>query len=144
MDKLKEIIKTHIPENIELLSLKIDSNSSFIKLTIDSIKEISINDTAKLAKKIKGDDEIISKFPSGVKLEVGTPGIGSNINKVFQFKKNLGREIKLKYQLNNDIISDTYLLFDANENFIIIDDGFNKHNINYDHIISAKVKISFE
>ena len=144
MDKLKEIIKTHIPKDIELLSLKIDSNSNFIKIIIDSIKDISINDTAILAKQIKNDDKIISNFPSGVKLEVGTPGIGSNLEKVFQFKKNLGRKIKLKYQLNSDIISATYKLFDANENFIIIDDGVNMINIDYDHILSAEVIISFD
>ena len=144
MDKLKEIIKTYIPDDIELLSLKIDSSSSYIKLTIDSLKDVSINDTAKLAKKIKSDDILISEFPSGVKLEVGTPGIGSNLEKIFQFKKNIGREIKLKYQLNNDIISDTYVLLDANENFIIIYDDINNHNIDYDNIISAVVKISFD
>lgn len=144
MDKLKEIIKTYIPNDIELLSLKIDSSSSYIKLTIDSFKDVSINDTAALAKKIKSDDLVISEFPSGVKLEVGTPGIGSNLEKIFQFKKNIGREIKLKYQLNNDIISDTYVLLDANENFIIIDNGISKKNIDYDHIISATVKVSFD
>ena len=144
MDKLKEIIKTYIPDDIELLSLKIDSSSSYIKLTIDSLKDVSINDTAKLAKKIKNDDIVISEFPSGVKLEVGTPGIGSNLEKIFQFKKNIGREIKLKYQLNNDIISDTYVLLDANENFIIVDNDINKNNIDYDHIISAAVKVSFD
>jgi len=144
MDKLKEKIKTYIPNDIELLSLKIDSSSSYIKLIIDSIKDVSINDTTMLAKKIKSDDEIISEFPSGVKLEVGTPGIGSNLEKIFQFKKNIGRKIKLKYQVNNDIISGTYLLSDANENFIIIYDDINNHNIDYDNIISAVVKISFD
>tara|TARA_Y100000768_G_C23422398_1_gene426752 strand:- start:50 stop:484 length:435 start_codon:yes stop_codon:yes gene_type:complete len=144
MNKLKEIIKTYIPNDVELLSLKIDSSSSYIKLTIDSIKDVSINDTAMLAKKIKSDDIIISEFPRGVKLEVGTPGIGSNLEKTFQFKKNIGREIKLKYQLNNDIIADTYVLLDANEKYIIIDDGINKNNIEYDRIISATVKVSFD
>ena len=144
MEKLRELIKNHIPKDIELLSLKIDSRSSFIKVTVDSIKDISIDMTALLAREIKNDENIISNFPDGVRLEVGTPGVGSNLEEVFQYKKNIGRKIKLEYQLNRDIISNTYLLLDANEVGIVVEDGINKLNIDYNHIISAKIKISFD
>ena len=144
MEKLKEIIKTHIPKDIEILSLKIDSRSSFIKLTIDSIKDIPIDKTAALANEIKNDENIISIFPEGVRLEVGTPGIGSNLEKPFQYKKNIGRKIQLEYQSNSNTISNTYLLSDANEVGIVIDDGISKLNIDYNNIISARIKISFD
>ena len=144
MEKLKEIIKTHIPKDIEILSLKIDSRSSFIKVIIDSVKDIPIDKTADLAKEIKNDGNIISSFPDGVRLEVGTPGIGSNLEKAFQYKKNIGRKIQLEYQLNSNTISNTYLLSDANEDGIIVDDGISKLNIDYNNIISARIKISFD
>jgi len=144
MEKLREIIKTHIPKDIEMLSLKIDSRSSFIKITIDSIKDIPIDKTAALAQAIKVDENIISSFPDGVRLEVGTPGIGSNLEKDFQYKKNIGRKIQLEYQLNSNTISNTYLLSDANEDGIIVDDGISKLNIDYNNIISARIKISFD
>ena len=105
MEKLRKLIKNHIPKDIELLSLKIDSRSSFIKVTVDSINDIPIDKTAILAREIKNDENIISNFPSGVRLEVGTPGVGSNLEKVFQYKKNIGRKIKLEYQLNSNAIS---------------------------------------
>ena len=144
MEKLREIIKTHIPKDIEMLSLKIDSRSSFIKVTIDSIKDIPIDKTAALAQEIKNDENIISSFPNGLRLEVGTPGIGSNLKKAFQYKKNIGRKIQLEYQLNSNTISNTYLLSDANEDGIIVDDGISKLNIDYNNIISARIKISFD
>jgi len=144
MEKLREIIKTHIPKDIEMLSLKIDSRSSFIKITIDSIKDIPIDKTAALAQAIKVDENIISSFPDGVRLEVGTPGIGSNLEKDFQYKKNIGRKIQLEYQLNSNTVSNTYLLSDANEDGIIVDDGISKLNIDYNNIISARIKISFD
>jgi len=144
MEKLREIIKTHIPKDIEMLSLKIDSRSSFIKITIDSIEDIPIDRTAALAQAIKVDENIISSFPDGVRLEVGTPGIGSNLEKDFQYKKNIGRKIQLEYQLNSNTISNTYLLSDANEDGIIVNDGISKLNIDYNNIISARIKISFD
>ena len=144
MEKLRDIIKNHIPKDIELLSLKIDSRSSFIKVIIDSVKDIPIDKTAALAQAIKVDENIISSFPDGVRLEVGTPGIGSNLEKDFQYKKNIGRKIQLEYQLNSNTISNTYLLSDANEDGIIVDDGISKLNIDYNNIISARIKISFD
>ena len=144
MEKLREIIKMHIPKDIELLSLKYDSRSSFIKVVIDSINDIPIDKTTMLAREIKNDENIISNFPEGVRLEVGTPGIGSNLEKAFQYKKNIGRKIQLKYLFNNNTVSNTYSLSDANKIGVIVDDGINKHNINYDHIISARIKISFD
>ena len=144
MEKLRKLIKNHIPKDIELLSLKIDSRSSFIKVTVDSINDIPIDKTAMLAREIKNDENIISNFPGGVRLEVGTPGIGSNLEKVFQYKKNIGRKIKLEYQLDSNAISNTFLLLDANEVGIVVEDGINRLNIDYNHIISAKIKISFD
>ena len=144
MENLKEIIKTHIPKDIEMLSLKIDSRSSFIKITIDSIKDISIDRTAALAQAIKVDENIISSFPDGLRLEVGTPGVGSNLEKDFQYKKNIGRKIQLEHQLNSNTISNTYLLSDANEVGIVVDDGISKLSIDYNNIISARIKISFD
>ena len=144
MESLRKIIKYYIPEDIELISIDIDSKASFIKVIIDSINDISIEKTAVLARKIKNDESLISNFPKGLKLEVGTPGIGSNLEKKFQYIKNIGRKIQLKYRLNSNIISKTYTLLDANEFGIIVKDGNNKHNVDYSHIISASVNISFD
>ena len=77
MENLREIIEKHITQDIELLSVKIDSSSSFIKVVIDSANDISVDKTATMAKEIKNNEDILSNFPHGVRLEVGTPGIGS-------------------------------------------------------------------
>ena len=127
-----------------MLSLKIDSRSSSIKIIVDSVKDIPIDKTADLVKEIKNDENIISSFPDGVRLEVGTPGIGSNLEKAFQYKKNIGRKIQLEYQLNSNTISNTYLLSDANEIGIVVDDGIGKLGIDYNNIINARIKISFD
>ena len=75
MENLREIIEKHITQDIELLSVKIDSSSSFIKVVIDSAEDISVDKTAMMAREIKNNEDILSYFPDGVRLEVGTPGI---------------------------------------------------------------------
>ena len=144
MENLREIIEKHITQDIELLSVKIDSNSSFIKIVIDSAHDISVDKTAMLAIEIKNNEDILSYFPDGVRLEVGTPGIGSRLEKNFQYKKNIGRKIELEYRSKDNTIKETFLLKGNNETGINVKDGKVEYYIDYSDIISARVKISFD
>ena len=144
MENLREIIEKHITQDIELLSVKIDSNSSFIKIVIDSANDISVDKTAMLAKEIKNNEDILSNFPRGVRLEVGTPGIGSRLEKNFQYKKNIGRKIELEYRSKNNTIKETFLLIGNNKTGINVKDDKVEHYVDYSDIISARVKISFD
>ena len=144
MENLREIIEKHITQDIELLSVKIDSNSSFIKIVIDSAHDISVDKTAMLAIEIKNNEDILSNFPHGVRLEVGTPGIGSRLEKNFQYKKNIGRKIELEYRSKDNTIKETFLLIGNNKTGINVKDDKAEHYIDYSDIISARVKISFD
>tara|TARA_Y100000758_G_scaffold295801_1_gene254115 strand:+ start:3950 stop:4384 length:435 start_codon:yes stop_codon:yes gene_type:complete len=144
MENLREIIEKHITQDMELLSVKIDSSSSFIKVVIDSANDISVDKTAMLAKEIKNNEDILSNFPNGVRLEVGTPGIGSRLEKNFQYKKNIGRKIELEYRSKDNTIKETFLLIGNNETGINVKDGKVEYYIDYSDIISARVKISFD
>ena len=68
MENIKKIIESHMPSKAELLSFKYNSRSSFIKIVIDSSEDISVDDTAILARDIKNDDYIVSNFPEGFKV----------------------------------------------------------------------------
>ena len=144
MENLREIIEKHITQDIELLSVKIDSSSSFIKVVIDSANDISVDKTAIIAREIKNNEDILSYFPDGVRLEVGTPGIGSRLEKNFQYKKNIGRKIELEYRSKNNTIKETFLLIGNNKTGINVKDSNVEHYIDYNDIISARVKISFD
>ena len=144
MEKLKEIIKAYIPSKTELISFKYNSGSSFIKIIIDSGKNITVNDTALLARNIKNDEYILSQFPEGLRLEVGTPGIGSELERTFQYEKNIGRHIELEYQEGSEIIKKTYILINVKNNGIVVEKNKKENNILFSNIKSAKIKVSFD
>ena len=68
-----------------------NTSSDFVKVIIDSFNNITIKETSMIARRIKNDDNIVSMFPNGCRLEVTTPGLGSNLVKKFQYEKNIGR-----------------------------------------------------
>ena len=144
MENIKKIIESHIPSKAVLLSCKFNEHSSFLKIVIDSIEDISVNDTALLAREIKNDEYIVTNFPEGLRLEVGTPGIGSELEKAFQYKKNIGRHIELVYHLRGEIIKKTYFLASVGKNGIVVEKNNKKNDILFDDINSAKIKVSFD
>ena len=127
------------------MDLFYNSGSDIVKVTIDSIDNITINETSKIAKRIKNDDSIVSMFPNGCQLEVTTPGIGSNLVKKFQYEKNIGRNILLEYFKNDSsLVCDTFLLIDVKNRGIMISKSKNEYFIVFENIKSAKIKVSVD
>ena len=145
MENLKNIVKSNLVDDIQLIDLVHDVRSDYIKITIDSPNDIPIGKTSYIAKRIKNDENIISMFPNGCRLEVGTPGVGSNLNHSFQFKKNIGRKISLThFGSDNESISKTYKLIDSNESGVKVKNKNVEIFIHYEKIVSAKIKVSFD
>jgi len=145
MENLRSIIKNHLTEDIVLMDLVHKSSSDFVKVIIDSFNDITIKETSKIAKRIKNDDNILSMFPNGCRLEVTTPGLGSKLVKKFQYEKNIGRNILLEYFENNsDFISDTFLLIDVKNEGITVGKDKRDYFVIFENIKSAKIEVSFD
>ena len=145
MENLRSIIKNHLTEDIVLMDLVHKSSSDFVKVIIDSFNDITIKETSKIAKRIKNDDSILSLFPNGCRLEVTTPGLGSELVKKFQYEKNIGRNILLEYFENNsDLISDTFLLIDVKNEGITVGKDKRDYFVIFENIKSAKIEVSFD
>ena len=145
MENLKKIVKSNLVDDIQLMDLVHDTRSDYIKITVDSPSEIPIDKTSYIARRIKNDENIISMFPNGCRLEVGTPGIGSNLNHSFQYKKNIGRKISLTYLgSDNESISKVYKLIDSDESGVKVKNKNVETFIHYEKIVSAKIKVSFD
>ena len=145
MENLRSIIKNHLTEDIVLMDLVHKSSSDFVKVIIDSFNDITIKETSKIAKRIKNDDNILSMFPNGCRLEVTTPGLGSKLVKKFQYEKNIGRNILLEYFENNsNLISDTFLLIDVKNEGITVGKNKRDYFVIFENIKSAKIEVSFD
>ena len=145
MENLKKIVKSNLADDIQLMDLMHDTRSDYLKITVDSPNDIPIDKTSHIAKRIKNDENIISMFPNGCRIEVGTPGIGSNLNHSFQYKKNIGRKISLTYLgSDNESISKVYKLIDSDESGVKVKNKNVETFISYEKIVSAKIKVSFD
>ena len=144
MRNLEKIVKNYLPNDVFLMDINHKSGSDFIRITVDSYKEIDIEKTSFIAKKLKNDDDFIHMFPEGARLEVSTPGIGNELTEVFQYKKNIGRKVFLEYKDNkSEDCSDLFQLIGVEKIGIKVEKDDNESFIKFVNIKSAKVKISF-
>tara|TARA_B100000287_G_scaffold135644_1_gene127632 strand:+ start:184 stop:621 length:438 start_codon:yes stop_codon:yes gene_type:complete len=145
MENLRNIVKNHLSEGIVIMDLVYNPISDFIKITIDSPNDIPIKETSKIAKSIKNDNNLMSMFPNGCRLEVGTPGVGTNLIEKFQFRKNIGRKIFVEYRKDgSNVDSAIFRLSSVEKNHIKVIKNKKNYIILFENIISAKVKISFD
>ena len=145
MKNLRSIIKNHLSEGIVLMDLVHNNSSDFIKIIIDSFNNITISETSKIARRIKNDDNIVSMFPNGCRLEVTTPGLGSKLVKKFQYEKNIGRYILLEYcESNSNLICDTFLLVEVKNEGIKVSKNKRDYFVIFENIKSAKIKVSID
>ena len=75
----------------------------------------------------------------------GAGFIGSNLVKKFQYKKNVGRNILLKYYENDSsFVCDTFLLVDVKNEGIMLRKSKKDYFIVFENIKSAKIKVSID
>ena len=101
-DALKNIVEPLLAPGQVLLDATEDVRGNFIRITIDSDKELTLGDTTNLTRSLRDTGDIDSRFPSGFRLEVSTPGLDSPLEHPFQYKKNLYRDLDVVY-LKNDL-----------------------------------------
>ena len=143
-DILKNIVETHLMEGQVLLDAKEDLRGKYLKIIIDSEDNITLNDTTRLTKALRDSFEIDSKFPSGYRLEVSTPGLNNSLKFPFQYKKNINRTLTVSYIENEVEIRVKGNLLKVGNNEIELKCSDKCVIIKYENIIDAKVIVSFK
>lgn len=153
----KEQISTLVEEKIEatdmfVVDLSVSSNNH-IKVSVDADSGMSIDRCVELSRHIEGNlDREVEDFT----LNVSSPGIDEGISMPRQFKKNVGREIKVLKTGEHKKIEG--LLKEAGDEEILIErkekqrvEGRKKKewvtlsfSVPYNEIEEAKIKVSFK
>ena len=142
--ELKNIIKPLLAPDQVLLEITEDLRGKYIRIIIDSEDGLTLNDTAKVTKRLKKTEKLDSLFPEGFRLEVSTPGIDSPLTEPFQYKKNLNRNLKVVYLEGESEFKTTSKIISANDDSFELKKDNKTLFLSYSQVKSAKVKVSFK
>ncbi|MFQ6605499.1 MAG: ribosome maturation factor RimP [Fidelibacterota bacterium] len=143
MERIKKEFQAIIGNEFVLLEVKEDSHAQMVKLIIDSENGVSLNDTTRISRRIN-ESEVIPKYYSDqYGLEVSSPGITAPLVLPFQYQKNIGRKLFVKFSREGQTKTLEGVLQAVDEDGITIN-GKKRVTISFPDIEVAKVIISLK
>ena len=143
-EKIINIIKPFLKDDQVLMDVTHDVRGNFVRIIVDSVSVLTLDDTAKLTRSIKNSSEILSEFPDGVRIEVSTPGLDWSLSEPFQYKKNLNRNLDVVYDDNKLSTKVTGKIRRVGDKSFELESDNKTLSLSYDQVKSALVKVSFK
>ena len=143
-EKIKNIVEKHLSKGQVLIDVMESFESGFVRVVVDSESTITLDDTAKLTKKLIKSDEFNNRYPNGCRIEITTPGVDAPLKKAYQFKKNINKNVKISYRTEDQIDSIKCKIISADDDSILVKHDNNDIPIFYDQIEHARILLSFK
>lgn len=153
IERIKELLNPYLENDkffVVDLSLSSSKRSPTLILLIDSDEGITIEECAKISRKLGNDIEAENIFETPFVLEVSSPGVDTPLANSRQYAKNIGRKIKFTKTDGEKVIGQ---LVSLSETGLVIQEEVLKGKIktqkkestelNFDQIKSAQVQVTF-
>ncbi|RMH64292.1 MAG: ribosome maturation factor RimP [Calditrichaeota bacterium] len=145
-EKLLPIVETLCTERgliLVDLEVKGEKRRPVYMVFADTDDGITLKQCEELSRAIQDAIDLNDAFPVQYRIDVSSPGLDRPLVKDFQFRKNVGRKLKVKYHNGEwvETVSGTLTRFDENE--IELADKKEKYLIRRPDIIEAKIKLQW-
>ncbi len=149
MTLINKIIKTLEPIVIkngqELVEVTFEENPSDkkLKVIVGSLKGPGIKELTSITKEFNKLNEDSSIIPFDFSLDVSSPGLDRPLTSKSDFKRNLDREVSIKYKGEDDSVCKVLgTIKDVNDTDVVVNiDKDGKKIIKIENIIKAKLVI---
>ena len=144
MNRITQIVEKSLLPNMVLMNILEDRRGQLVRVVVDGERPVTIMETAELVRKIKASEDMISEYPTGVRLEVTTPGLDQPLKEPFQFRKNKSRILDIVFKDKDDnLMMVTGRVISADDNCVTLDHDGRELVLDYIQIQKAKVKLEF-
>ena len=142
MSTLKKKVAEMIPGHLVIMDILENIPQSKVTIIIDGPQPIDLQTTVSIAKTVRNSGLLDEMYKDGFQLEVTSPGLDAPLTHPIQFKKNMGKVIKVRRigELESSIVK----IHDVKDkSFVGLSmDGVKSH-LQFDNIESAFVEIKF-
>ncbi len=142
MSTLKKKVAEMIPGHLVIMDIVENIPQSKVTIIIDGPQPIDLQTTVSITKTVRNSGLLDEMYQDGFQLEVTSPGLDAPLTHPIQFKKNMGKVIKVRRigELESSIVK----IHDVKDkSFVGLSmDGVKSH-LQFDNIESAFVEIKF-
>lgn len=143
--KVKELISPLLHrESIHLVDIELRgfTNNQVLSIFVDTETGITMDQVAYLTREIEGILDLEDPIPGRYRLEVSSPGIGRPLTEKWQYRKNIGRQLQVNYQQQDQKLERTGILKEVLDDKILLIDRKQEVIIPFSQIHKAVVKIN--
>ncbi len=143
--KVKELISPLLDrEGIHLVDIELRgfTNNQVLSIFVDTETGITMDQVAYLTREIEGILDLEDPIPGRYRLEVSSPGIGRPLTEKWQYRKNIGRQLRVNYQQHDQKLERMGILKEVLEDKILLIDRQQEVIIPFSQIRKAVVKIN--
>ena len=142
MSTLKKKVAEMIPGHLVVMDIVENIPQSKVTIIIDGPQPIDLQTTVSITKTVRNSGLLDEMYKDGFQLEVTSPGLDAPLTHPIQFKKNMGKVIKVRRigELESSIVK----IHDVKDkSFVGLSmDGVKSH-LQFDNIESAFVEIKY-
>jgi ribosome maturation factor RimP len=146
-NKLRELIQPIFDEKqIYLVDVRIRGNrgNQIVTVLADTISGITLEQITALTREInfildQHEDLIDSRY----RLEVSSPGVNRELEFLWEYQKNLGRELSIHYRDGDEIVNFSGKLIEVKDNNVTISHKKEQRTIALEKIVKAKVRLKW-
>jgi ribosome maturation factor RimP len=143
--KIRELLAPILErEGIHLVDLKLRGyiNNQVLSIFLDTESGISLQQIAHMTQEIEGMLDLEDPIPGRYRLEVSSPGIDRPLTEIWQFQKNIGRQLQVNYHEQDQKLEKTGILKAVQEDKILLTDKKQEYTIPLTWIDKAVIKIN--
>jgi len=142
MSALKKKVAEMIPGHLVIMDIVENIPQSKVTIIIDGPQPIDLQTTVSIAKTVRNSGLLDEMYKDGFQLEVTSPGLDAPLTHPIQFKKNMGKVIKVRRigELESSIVK----IHDVKDkSFVGLSMDGVKNHLQFDNIESAFVEIKY-
>ena len=142
MSTLKKKVAEMIPGHLVIMDIVENIPQSKVTIIIDGPQPIDLQTTVSIAKTVRNSGLLDEMYKDGFQLEVTSPGLDAPLTHPIQFKKNMGKVIKVRRigELESSIVK----IHDVKDkSFVGLSMNGVKNYLQFDNIESAFVEIKY-
>ena len=117
---LSEILEEIVTDS-EVILVNCTASGDHAILVVDTKEGITLDEITQLTRAIKQNPRIDELYHSGIRLEVTSPGIGFPMTEIFQYERNVGRQVRIYHELDGIPNPAEGKIVNAEESVVIIE-----------------------
>ncbi|RMH87330.1 MAG: ribosome maturation factor RimP [Calditrichaeota bacterium] len=146
VEKIREILQPIFDrEQVYLVDMELRGNrgNQVLRILADTEQGITLEEITRLTREINDALDMYDPIPGSYRLEVSSPGLDRPLQHLWQFRRNIGRELKVLYEESGERKKVIGALVAADEEQIVLQVAGEELSIPRSAIAQAKVRVKW-